>query len=303
MGPDMGRMVQIITLRISILWMLLSLVKCMESEQAPTDWWTFFHVEYITYYDVGGRWIRVKVKHPPSSVSFDDVEIEPDTKEVRELFAKNFWLDYPLEDFYNAFSDDPYMSKVIKRGRGLRLMHDLDPEGMFLRAILMQNSTVKQQRDYQRCLMGYFGLKHRFPNAEEILKLDEEKLRRCKLGYRARYLVSAARAIVEGKYNLSQLKELKTKKLREKLMELPGIGPKIADMILVYAFWRRDAFPMDTWIRKALIREYFEGKKQSDIALREFALDYFGKHASIAHIYIWWYERKVRTVIYRSSTI
>ena len=75
-------------------------------------------------------------------------------------------------------------------------------------------------------------------------------------------------------------------------MNIKGIGPKVADIILGFGIGKRDVFPMDIWLKRTIKREYFNDRKTSDNQLRKFALEYFGEHAQVAHVYIYCYERR-----------
>jgi len=96
--------------------------------------------------------------------------------------------------------------------------------------------------------------------------------------------------------DIKQIRKVDSERARKLLLEIKGIGPKVADIILLYGFGKPDVFPMDIWLRKALIREYFNNEKISDSKLRGFALDYFGRYAGIAHLYMFYYERKLRNL-------
>jgi N-glycosylase/DNA lyase len=181
----------------------------------------------------------------------------------------NFWANYDLEDFYNEFRDDKYISKIIDIHKGLRPMHDPYPE-MFVRAILTQNSSVEQIRKMQTLVMKTYGKCIRvgmdefytWPEPEILARINPNDLKRkCKVGYRAEYLVNTAKLIVNKKISLDELKKLDTRVARELLTQIKGIGPKVGDMILFYSLGKVDAFPMDVWIRRALMREYFGGEK------------------------------------------
>jgi N-glycosylase/DNA lyase len=162
---------------------------------------------------------------------------------------------------------------------------------------------VKQIRSIDRAIRLNFGRKivfsdgeifYTFPKPEVLAELTVKKLReRGKLGYRAEYITNAAKLVLSGDLNLIELKDIPTSEAREILKtQVKGIGDKVADIILLYGLGKSDAFPMDRWIRRALIREYFKGKRMSDGKLRDFAIEYFREHAGVAHLYIFSYERK-----------
>jgi N-glycosylase/DNA lyase len=131
------------------------------------------------------------------------------------------------------------------------------------------------------------------PRIEKLATARENELRKkCRVGYRAPYMINVARAILNGDIAVEDFVEKSTGEARKELMSVKGIGPKVSDIILLYGFGKMDVFPMDRWLRRALRREYFKREKVSEGRLRDFALDHFGKHAGIAHLYMFYYERK-----------
>ncbi len=266
----------------------LDLQKTFNSEQCPTDIWDFKSGKWYTHINVNDRWERISIWENTTTLF-----VESD-KDVSQKLLYHFWSEYDLVDFYQKFREDRYLSRVIKACKGLRLMRDLDVNYRIIEAILTQNSSVKQIRNMEKNLREFYGNGYTF-DLNKIARAREKDLQqKCKVGYRARYLIDVARKILEGELNIEELKKVGSERARELLTEIRGIGPKVADIILLYGFGKPDVFPMDVWLRRALVREYFNGKKTSDKKLREFALEYFGNHAGIAHLYMFYYERKLR---------
>jgi N-glycosylase/DNA lyase len=136
-----------------------------------------------------------------------------------------------------------------------------------------------------------------FPRPDEIG--NEEGLRKLRLGFRARYLVEAARLTRAGL--LEDLEDLPYEEAREALMVVPGIADKIADCILLYAFGHLNAFPVDTWIRRVMQDMFFQGRKVPDSAIRELASERWGDWAGYAQQYLYIWARERRPVIYRET--
>ena len=123
------------------------------------------------------------------------------------------------------------------------------------------------------------------PDWDGLAKLEENQLRNLKLGYRASYIKKSADFLKENPGYLRELPSLKTERVKEKLMQLPGVGEKIADCVLLFGLGRMESFPIDTWIEKILIRFYqLEGysKKQ----LQQFAISHFGTSAGYAQQFL-----------------
>jgi N-glycosylase/DNA lyase len=147
-----------------------------------------------------------------------------------------------------------------------------------------------------RLRFGGFGLNknhllHSFPTPQRIAAATEAELRACKMGFRAPHLLAAARKIADGKFDLERLRHLPQAKAREELMKLRGVGHKIADCVLLFAFGFDGAFPVDVWVERALRELYFRHRRISAKRLQHFAATHFGPHAGYAQQYLFHYMR------------
>ena len=111
------------------------------------------------------------------------------------------------------------------------------------------------------------------------------------MGFRAPYLLAAARQIANGKFDLERLRHLPLADARGELMKLRGVGGKIADCVLLFAYGFDGAFPVDVWVERALRKLYFPRRRVSDKRLRHFAATHFGPHAGYAQQYLFHYMR------------
>ncbi|MFP4261638.1 MAG: DNA-binding protein, partial [Opitutales bacterium] len=123
------------------------------------------------------------------------------------------------------------------------------------------------------------------PTWGQLAEGGEARLRRAKLGYRARYIHQTAVFLQEHPNYLQSIKDAPTELARERLMALPGVGRKIADCVLLFGAGRLEAFPIDTWVQKILARAYgLEGWKVDQ--LLHFARIHFGPSAGLAQQYL-----------------
>ena len=130
-----------------------------------------------------------------------------------------------------------------------------------------------------------------FPSSARIAALNEAELRACKMGFRAPSLLAAAREIAEGRFDLERIRHLPHAEARAELMKLRGVGGKIADCVLLFAYGFDSAFPVDVWIERALQQLYFPRRRASEQRLRRFAATHFGPHAGYAQQYLFHYIR------------
>jgi N-glycosylase/DNA lyase len=111
------------------------------------------------------------------------------------------------------------------------------------------------------------------------------------MGFRAPYLLGAAQRVAGGQFDLARLRELPAETARAELMRLPGVGRKIADCVLLFAYGCQAAFPMDVWVLKALRQLYFPRRRLSLARLQRFAATHFGPYGGYAQQYLFHYMR------------
>ncbi len=134
-----------------------------------------------------------------------------------------------------------------------------------------------------------------FPTAERIAVSSEKELRKCALGYRAKNLLTTARSVASGDVDLEELGTLSDVDLRAGLCELPGVGAKVANCVMLFAYERLRAFPIDVWIERVLREKYFPRARRLNAArLRAFTEGYFGDHGGYAQQYLFHHARTNR---------
>ena len=132
---------------------------------------------------------------------------------------------------------------------------------------------------------------HAFPSAEQLARVSAAELRECKMGFRAPYLKGSAQMVASGEVDLQRIAALDLEAAREELLRLPGVGRKIADCVLLFAYGFPAAFPIDVWIMKGLTQLYFPRRKPALKRLHAFSRSYFGPHSGYAQQYLFHYLR------------
>jgi len=130
-----------------------------------------------------------------------------------------------------------------------------------------------------------------FPSAQTIANLTEVDLRCCKMGFRAPYLKGTAEMIVRGDVMLDAIAKMPVANARAELMRFPGVGRKIADCVLLFAYGFQEAFPVDVWVLKAIRQLYFPGRRPTARRIVKFTETYFGPNAGYAQQYLFHYMR------------
>jgi len=209
-----------------------------------------------------------------------------------------------LNFFYSKFAneDEPLFS-TFKKLRGLRLMRGTDLYEALICSILSQNNSVRLWNRTARLMMQYYGQRvvfpddsssFLFPNAEVLAKLNPRALRsRTSMGYRAKPVVLVSRMVVDGELELTKLTQQTYENAMNSLLELPGVGPKVADCFLLYGAGRLEAAPVDVWIHRIVSKLYFRGEKVSRLKTARFLRDRYREWAGYAQLYLFDYARRI----------
>jgi N-glycosylase/DNA lyase len=210
-------------------------------------------------------------------------------------------LQLDLSAVLATFPDDDPMRQAVRACRGLRLLRQ-NPWECLASFILSSTKQIVQIQQIIGLLCERLGEPvavpageppvHDFPCPARLSAVTERELRDCKMGFRAPYLLTTAREVAEGRINLEGIRELDMARAREKLIALPGVGRKIADCVLLFAYGFQAAFPVDVWVMKALRQLYFPRRRLSAKRLQRFTETYFGTNAGYAQQYLFHYMRK-----------
>jgi len=200
-------------------------------------------------------------------------------------------------------ADDLHLRAAVSGSRGLRLLRQ-SPWECLASFILSSTKQIVQIQQIVRTLGERYGEPtpgrpghepaYTFPSAQRIAALTEAELRDCRMGFRAKYLLSTARQVTTGELDLERIRELPVNAARAELMRLAGVGEKIADCVLLFAYGFPTAFPVDVWVARALSRFYFRGRQIHPDRLRRFASRHFGPNAGYAQQYLFHHIRTQR---------
>jgi N-glycosylase/DNA lyase len=223
-----------------------------------------------------------------------------DAQDAHSTISSYFALDHSLAEICASFPDDPAMNAARLFCRGLRIIRQ--PKWECLATFICSSmKQVAHIRQISLALRRRFGDRRKigdhvvytFPPAQRIARATENDLHECALGYRAKNLLTTARFVTSGECDLESWLALSDPDLREKLCSLPGVGAKIANCVMLFAYERLRAFPIDVWIERVLKQQYFPRKKVTEPRLREFSETYFGEHGGYAQQYLFHHARMV----------
>lgn len=243
---------------------------------------------------IGRRWVRLR--------SFQQ-GIEAITSEPASEWT---WLtdylqtDLDLGSVLLTFPDDEPMRAAVGHCRGLRLLRQ-DPWECLASFILSSTKQIVQIQQIITLLCERFGeplstprgaiLTRAFPTAERLASATEAELRACKMGFRAPSLLAAARRIAARELDLESIRHGDVDAARAALISLRGVGDKIANCALLFAYGFQQAFPIDVWVMKALRQLYFPKRRPTPRRLLNFTSTHFGPNAGYAQQYLFHYMR------------
>lgn len=212
-----------------------------------------------------------------------------------------FWLNYlDLRRDYRAIENmvmaDEVLSPCLSFAEGIHIFAQ-DPFETLISFIISANNNIKRISGIveRLCVLagerrqGY-GEYHAFPTPEAIAELSEEQLTGIGAGYRAPYIKKSA-AMAAGEYDWEALRNMPTAAARKELMRFPGVGPKVADCVLLFSLGHADAFPMDVWMKRAMRLMYFDGQEPRRKELEDKIAE-LGPESGILQQYIYHYARE-----------
>ena len=208
-------------------------------------------------------------------------------------FARRF---FDLDRDYGAIKERlqalPFMAESIGYGAGIRILNN-DPFEMIISFIISANNHIPRIKGIIERLCNDLGKDmgayHAFPTAQAMAQKGEEYYLAQGAGYRAPYLACTARAIAEGAFDVDAVRDMPTPAAQKYLCSLLGVGPKVADCILLFGYHRTDVFPVDTWIKK-VYREKLGGEA-SGAQMRKKLIGIYGELSGYAQQYLFFGKR------------
>jgi len=243
---------------------------------------------------IGTQWVRLRPG--PGSLTAETATPVPDWHWLTHYLQ----MGVDLAEVTRTFPDDEPIRAAVAACRGLRLLRQ-GPWECLASFILSSTKQIVQIRQIVALLCERYGEPvavapacpptFAFPCPARLARATEAELRACKMGFRAPYLLETARLIAGGQCDLARLHALPIETARAELMQLPGVGRKIADCVLLFAYGFQSAFPVDVWVMKALRQLYFPRRRVSRQRIHHFAASHFGPRAGYAQQYLFHYMR------------
>jgi N-glycosylase/DNA lyase len=233
------------------------------------------------------------------------------------------WGWGPTQPLERALAGDPVLAGVLPHTRGISILAQ-DPWETLATFLISQNNNIPKIRLSVERLCAALGKPlgrwpgaesrnsragsrapdpvsdscFAFPSPARVADAPEPVLRDAALGYRVPYLRALARRIADGELIPEELATAPFDRAREVLMDLPGVGEKVADCVLLFALGHRQAFPIDVWVKRAVESLYFGGRQRTPRDIQAFARDRFGPLAGLAQQHLFYFARTVRRALH-----
>lgn len=239
----------------------------------------------------------INVKKIGNDVEFTGVCDE----NIKQICEEYFNLQTNYEAIKEKLSNiDIYLKNSIEYGNGIRILKQ-DLWETLLSFIISANNNIPRIKTIIERIAKKYGnrieyrnkMYYAFPTPEMLQNASIDDFRGLGLGFRDVRIYETVQRTLKGEIDLEKLKqEENTEVLRKKLLEIPGVGPKVADCVMLFALNRFDVFPVDVWVKRVISELYFNKKEQTPNVIHEFAEKQYGNLAGLAQQYLFYWRRE-----------
>ncbi|HHT96783.1 MAG TPA: DNA glycosylase [Clostridiales bacterium] len=242
------------------------------------------------HYIVNAKDKALEVKQEDDNLIFYNI-----SKEEEKNWIEYFDLDRDYSEIKDyIISREPKMKEIIEAGSGIRILNQ-DFFETLISFIISQNKQIPQIKQVINNLAIKYGEElsddnYAFPTMERLSQVTEEEFRESKAGFRAKYLVDACEKVKSGLINEKDLLTLSNEEILNELCTIKGVGVKVSNCVMLFGLGRKEAFPIDVWIKRIMEEIYFKKETKLDI-IQKFAEEKFGSYGGFAQQYLFYYSR------------
>ena len=243
----------------------------------------------------------LNVKKTENEIIFKGISDKDIKKEIHNYFD----LERDYKTIKNQLSNiDNYMKESIKYGQGIRILNQ-DLWETIISFIISANNNIPRIKGIIERLAKNYGTPikwnnetyYTFPTPEQFKNVSIEDFRKLGLGFRDKRLYETTKIILENPNLLKEMHENpNTLEVREQLLNLSGVGPKVADCILLFSTLKRfEVFPIDVWVRRVMNDLYFKNPDENKLSkkqIEKLAQEKFGDLAGLAQQYLFYWRRE-----------
>jgi len=226
----------------------------------------------------------------------DEIRFSPcSIEEFEQIWLNYFDLGRDYAEVRAILSAaDPIMVEAVKFAPGIRMMNQ-DVWECLISFIISANNRIPMIKQVVKNLSDKFGDdiggERTFPTHAQLANAAISDFDACRAGFRSKYIVDAIQKVHTGQLDLGGLAAKSTPDVKRELMSINGVGPKVADCVMLFSCERREIFPIDVWIRRVVQELYFGGREVPLNELQAFASDKWGDHAGYANQFLFHYAR------------
>ncbi len=265
----------------------------LESGQA-FRWRRMEDADFGRYYEGVAFGNLIHVRQEESSVSFRSSPGPNDS--IGTLLEDFLGLSHDIDAICEELSADHIVAAAMAEYPGMRILRQ-EPWECLVSFICSANNNIARisrnvediATEFGESIYGSDTQRKAFPSPSVIADAGEGALRELGLGFRAKYVAAAARRVAEREIDLYTLREASYEEALETVTEVPGVGDKVGNCVLLFSLDKLEAFPVDVWIDRAL-RDWYaparDGKPLPKTRMREWAQNRFGRFAGYANQYL-----------------
>lgn len=217
-----------------------------------------------------------------------------------KLWSHYFDIERDYGKIINELSNDEVLKEAIMHGEGIRILNQ-EPFETLISFIISANNRIPMIKRAVNNISKRYGKKmcfegreyYSFPEPSVLSEASIETLMECGCGFRAPYILETSKEIAKGNADLLKIMSLDTDCAQKELIKLKGIGPKVADCIMLYSMEKHDAFPVDVWVKRVM-QYFYLAPDVSLKRIRDFGRERFGLNAGFAQQYLFYYARDLK---------
>ncbi len=213
--------------------------------------------------DEGGAWSAIVAgKHLKAEQTDGKLILYTTVEDFESLWKGYFDLETDYGAICKQLSSDEYLKRATEECSGIHILRQ-EPWEALCSFIISQNNNIPRIKGIIDRLCRNFGEEtpfgYTFPSAERLASLEPEDLSELRAGFRAKYIIDAARKVSNREVDFEKIKAEPIEFGREELQKIKGVGAKVAECTLLYGFYKVEAFPIDVWVKRIMAEMYPNG--------------------------------------------
>lgn len=233
-----------------------------------------------------------------SKIGNDLIINNTDKEEFNQLWLEYFDLNRNYDEIKQELSKDPLLEKAVQFGNGIRILKQ-EPFELLISFIISSNNRIPMIKRAIDTISRKWGNKiiykdkeyYTFPEIDKLYGKTIEDLESCSVGFRAKYIVDTCSRVFNEKNLLDGILVCDDDVCHNELQNFSGVGPKVADCIMLFSMQKYSAFPVDVWVKRAMMH-FYVAPNVSLKKIREFGRNKFGSLSGFAQQYLFYYARE-----------